>query len=245
MSDSRPRPDPAPGWAQAGSRVEPGGPTAAGLAGLRVRVPVEVTAALDRAVSLGFLGPMGLEDQIDHALGFVLTVEQDRPAGVDHILDLGSGGGLPGLVLAASWPGAQLTLLDSGRRRTEFLAREATRLPGGRRIRVVRGRAEELGHDGRFRERFDLVTARSFGPPAVTAECGAPFVAPGGLLVVSESPASDDSRWDDQGLAELGLSRGPAVRVEDRFGYRFLHKASVTARHYPRRTGLPAKRPLF
>lgn len=201
--------------------------------------------ALERAVSLGFLGPMDLEDQIDHALGFVLTVEQDRPDGVDHILDLGSGGGLPGLVLAACWPAAQLTLLDSGQRRTEFLAREATRLPGDRRVRVVRGRAEELGHDTQFRERFDLVTARSFGPPAVTAECGGPLLSPGGRLVVSESPANDDSRWGDHVLAELGLSKGPAVRVEGRFGYRLLYKESVTAPQYPRRTGLPAKRPLF
>jgi 16S rRNA (guanine527-N7)-methyltransferase len=218
----------------------------ADLAGLRTRVPAEVSAALGRAASLGFLGPAELTEQIDHALGFVLVVEADRPGGPGTALDLGAGGGLPGLVLATCWPNCRFTLLDSGDRRSAFLKQEVSRIPGLEQVRVARGRAEELGRREDLREQFEVVTARSFGAPAVTAECGSPFVVAGGVMVVSEPPdADEDRRWPDEGLARLGLVKSKMVRAAGRFGYQKLHKASETDGRYPRRAGVPAKRPLF
>ena len=106
--------------------------------------------------------------------------------------------------------------------------------------------AEEAGRTGRLRGKFELVTSRSFGGPAVTAECGAPFVSIGGVMVVSEPPDGfEDSRWPVEGLAKVGLLAAARMRFDERFGYQILVKSDSTADRYPRRVGIPAKRPLF
>jgi hypothetical protein len=66
------------------------------------------------------------------------------------------------------------------------------------------------------------------------------------VLVVSEPPdGGGDERWPEQGLAQLELENGGVTRFDDRFGYRILRKIASTADRFPRRTGVPAKRPLF
>lgn len=205
-----------------------------------------MASALDRALGLGFVGPAERSVQIEHALGFVLAVERERPGRPATALDLGSGGGLPGLVLGACWPGCRVTLVDASRRRTDFLRREVADLGWLDHVDVVRGRAEDLGRDTTLRERFEVVAARSFGPPAVTAECGSPFALPGGLMVVSEPPSQKDhERWPEEGLAQLELEDLGALRVDERFGYRVLGKLGTVSDRFPRRSGVPAKRPLF
>lgn len=140
---------------------------------------------LERSQRLGFLGPAPVDAHLAHARGFAVAVE----APPTRFLDLGSGGGVPGLVLAELWPGAQAVLLEAGERRCGFLREAVGRLGLDGRVAVVRQRAEEAGRSPTWRGGFDLVVARSFGPPAVTAECAAPFLRVGGRLVVSEPPA--------------------------------------------------------
>ena len=113
--------------------------------------------------------------------------------------------------------------------------------PGGE---VVLTRAEAYSRTPNVAESFDLVTARSFGPPSVTAECGARFLKVGGLMVVSEPPVETDlERWSDAGLNELGLvSLG---RVRHGAAFQILRKLNPTPNTYPREIGTPAKRPLF
>jgi len=79
----------------------------------------------------------------------------------------------------------------------------------GERVRVIRSRAEVAGHDPALRFQFDLVTARGFGPPAVTAECAAGFLRVDGRLVVSEPPEDRVSRWPSDGLACRSKSAAP------------------------------------
>ncbi len=201
---------------------------------------------LERSVGLGFLGGMAIDEQIDHSLGFCQVAEDYLGRGPNTALDLGTGGGIPGLVLAAVWPGTQLTLFDANHRRTDFLAEEIRVWGVSDRVRVVRGRAEESGRLPSLQERFELVAARSFGSPAVTAECAAPFLEVGGILVVSEPPDGDSSaRWPVEGLKELGLAPIPDGRHRGRFGYQVMAKQVQTPDRFPRRTGIPAKRPLF
>ncbi len=146
---------------------------------------------LERSRELGFLGPGPVDAHIDHARRFAAALEASGP-GRRRALDLGSGGGLPGLVLVSAWPTTDWCLLDANQRRTEFLQR------GGRRAGPRRAGDGACGAGPRSWPRpgapgqFDLVVARSFGRPAVTAECAAGFLAVGGTLVVSEPP--DDPR---------------------------------------------------
>ncbi|MGH9120995.1 MAG: RsmG family class I SAM-dependent methyltransferase, partial [Acidimicrobiales bacterium] len=102
-------------------------------------------------------------------------------------VDLGSGAGLPGLVLACSWPESRWILMDSSTRRTAWLASAVERLGVSARVRVLCARAEVVGR-GELRGSIHHVVARSFGAPAVTAECAAPLLRIGGSLVVAEPP---------------------------------------------------------
>lgn len=211
---------------------------------------------------MGFLGPESIEAQVDHALGFASTVEgfleaADMPL-PSCFLDLGSGGGLPGLLLAHRWGRVKAVLLDSSLRKSEFLEAAVSACGWGERVRVIRSRAEEAARS-ELRGKIDLVVARSFAPPPVTAECAAGFLKVGGLLVVSEPPSaattsmrgSEDlpgsevgaDRWPDAGIALLGLERLGISR--DRFGYAVLRQSSACPDRFPRRVGKPGKRPLW
>ncbi len=209
--------------------------------------------ALQRAQQLGFIGEGPLQDHVAHAAGFAEAAASGHgvPA---RVLDLGSGGGLPGLVLAHLWPTAGIVLLDSMQRRAELLAEAVTACGLHPRVAVIRERAEVAGRDERLRAAFDLVVARSFGPPAVAAECGAPFLQVGGLLVVSEPPSpsvgagqpappQQPERWPATALEQLGLR--PLGRAGGRFGYQLLMQERPCPPRFPRRTGVPAKRPLY
>jgi 16S rRNA (guanine527-N7)-methyltransferase len=200
---------------------------------------------LERSRGLGFLGPGSVRVHVDHAAGFAAGIGP-TPA---QFLDLGSGGGVPGLVLARRWPESRAVLLDARERRCRFL-REAVRdLDLAERVIVVWARAEEAGHRDYLRGAFDLVVARGFGPPAVTAECGAPFLRVGGTLAVSEPPDGDSgappdaSRWAAPGLARLGLAVGWSW--SDGFRYQALEQVEPCPERYARNPGVPAKRPLF
>jgi 16S rRNA (guanine527-N7)-methyltransferase len=199
--------------------------------------------ALEESRARGFLGPIAIETQVEHAKGFSRVWQEVSPTPPDQFLDLGSGGGLPGLVLLEEWqrPGV---LVDSMVKRTLFLE-EALHWEGApSQGRVVNGRTEELSRSSGLEGVFSLVTARSFGPPAVTAECAVRFLRLEGLLIVSEPPADDGvDRWDERGLAKLGLhSEG---RRRKGAAYQILRKVRETPTTYPRGIGVPSKNPLF
>jgi 16S rRNA (guanine527-N7)-methyltransferase len=196
-------------------------------------------AVLEDARSYGFLGPGEAAAHRRHAEGFLALLEgEDLAAAVD----LGSGGGVPGLVLALALPGTRWCLLDAMAKRTAFLRGAVDRLGVADRVEVRTTRAEEAGRDAELRQAADAVVARGFASPAVTAECAAPLLRPGGVLVVSEPPGGAD-RWPAGPLGELGLSvdrrsSGPPALVG-------LRRVGPLPDRYPRRVGVPAKRPLW
>jgi 16S rRNA (guanine527-N7)-methyltransferase len=178
-----------------------------------------------------------------HASGFAQCWEAFQPAPPRALLDLGSGGGLPGLVLLDYWK-CRTVLIDSMGKRSSFL-REALGWPDAPRGgEVIVARAEEAARWPELDDQFDLVTARSFGPPAVTAECAARFLKVGGVLIVSEPPTEGtEERWNVEGLAKLGF----VDRGRTRFGaaYEVLVKEKPTPPEFPRASGTPKKHPLF
>jgi 16S rRNA (guanine527-N7)-methyltransferase len=163
----------------------------------------DVLGALAEARALGFLGPGPLDAHLASAEGF-LTALGPLPPGA-RVLDLGSGGGVPGLILANRLPTMSLVLLDNNRRRTSFLARVVAELGWGSRVEVVRAAAEVAAHDPHHRARFAAVTARSFGPPATTAEVASGFLETGGRLLVAEPPEIEPGRWLNDGVERAGL----------------------------------------
>lgn len=213
--------------------------------------PIQLPPAVERALldilgesrQLGFLGPGPLETQLAHALDLVTVASRFTTA---RALDLGSGGGLPGLVLFGALPHSRGVLLDAQQRRTAFLTRVVADLGWGDRVDVLTGRAEVVGRQAGFRAAFDLVLSRSFGPPATTAECAAPFLEVGGHLVVSEPPdGGAGGRWPEVGLTELGLVMEPFNRTAVDHTFAVLRAERLCPERFPRRDGMPAKRPLW
>ena len=205
----------------------------------------QLTALLLEAQRLGFVGAAPIESHIAHARGFAIVVgSADAP---ERVVDLGSGGGVPSLVVAEVWSTAQFWLVESGRRRAEFLDDAVVQLGWRDRVEVCHDRAEQVARRGDLRASMDVALARGFGPPAVTAECAAPFLRVGGHLVVSEPPTEAPlpvSRWSTSGLAEVGLVQAePDAATEA--NYAVFDQTLLSSDRYPRRTGVPAKRPLF
>jgi len=195
---------------------------------------------LEKARARGLLGPGPIDAHVDHARGLAHLVEP-APA---SFLDLGSGGGVPGLILAEEWPQASAVLLESRQRRCAFLDAAAEQLQLGGRVTVACGRAEDLARDHAFRASVELVVARSFGRPAVTAECAVGFLRPGGRLLVAEPPDTEGDRWPAAGVAALGLTGPERGRAGDVTAAVLTLAAPVDDR-WPRRPGIPAKRPLW
>lgn len=192
---------------------------------------------LEDAQRLGFLGPGSIDPHIHHARAWAAAV------GFARFLDLGSGAGIPGLVLALELPEVDGVLLDGQTRRAAWLRTAVARLGLASRIGVLEGRAEDLAHDPALRESFPAVFARSFGPPAATAECGAGFTAVGGLLTVSEPP-NRQNRWPPGDLGRLGLGMARRI-VHGGSSFVILPKTSGLDDDFPRRRNLPTRSPLW
>ncbi len=197
---------------------------------------------------MGFLGPGPLDPQIRHAQGFAAIARRLSENGAGRLVDLGSGGGLPGLVVATEWPEITVALLEANGRRAAFLRRAVERLELGGRVFVLEERAEVCGREPGSRAAFDGVLARSFGRPAVLAECAAPLLKVGGWLLVSEPPRVEGedrrgTRWPPEPLRQLGLE--PAEVIHEGFEYRTLRQRQTCPERFPRRNGVPAKKPLF
>ncbi len=200
---------------------------------------------LERARARGYLGPGPVRPHLDHARGFAAAATGVLARTPERVVDLGSGGGLPGLVLAAAWPEARVTLVEVGRRRAADLAAAVTELFGtGGRVAVVEARAETLAHRSDQREQAVLVTARSFGAPPLTAEIGAGFLAVGGWLVVSEPPEPDGDRWPGAPLARLGLGL-PVPISQGGAHYIGIPKIGPAPADVPRETRPLVKRPAW
>jgi 16S rRNA (guanine527-N7)-methyltransferase len=146
------------------------------------------------------------------------------------IVDVGSGGGTPGIPLAASLPDRNVTLLEAERRKTEFLQRWTDELPN---LDVVWGRAEEQPL-----ETYGVAVAKALAAPPVAAEWCLPLVAEGGAAVLWVGPTADRE-------AVARAAAKLAGELDDSSeGFFVLRKTGPTPPGFPRRTGMAKKRPL-
>lgn len=146
------------------------------------------------------------------------------------LVDVGSGGGSPGIPLAAVLPGREVTLLEANARKAAFLERIAGGFPN---VRVVRGRAEEQEVDS-----YGVAVARALAPPPVAAEWCLPLVRAGGGVVLYVGPTADI-----EGVARVAslVGGGPPELHE---GVIVIADVLPTPAGFPRRVGAARKRPL-
>ncbi len=169
-----------------------------------------------------------------------------------RIIDVGSGAGFPGLPLKLALPGAEVTLLEANRRKCAFLEHVVSdlQLEG---VMVVNARAEDAARDVEHRQRYELATARGVASLAVLAEYVLPFLQLGGVAVLPKGPDLEHARAeaDDASYAADALGAAPAIiqavghpgkSATDHIIYWL--KVQPTPERYPRRAGVPSKRPL-
>ena len=163
---------------------------------------------------------------VDESLAAVEIVRRfDGP-----IVDVGSGGGAPGIPLAAALPEREMTLLEASGRKCAFLRDIARAFPN---VAVVQGRAEEQETD-----RFGVAVAKALALPPVAAEWCLPLVAPGGAAVLFVGPSAD------AGVVSRVSARLGGGTAEEDPGFLVLPKLEPTPPGFPRRSGLARKRPL-
>ena len=192
-------------------------------------------ALLDRwlAAVVGTPGLTSLRDPtaarrvlLEDALRGVRLAEREH----GPIVDVGSGGGTPGIPLAAALPDREVTLLEAERRKCDFLERWTAELPN---LRVVWGRAEEQPL-----ETYGVAVAKALAEPPVAAEWCLPLVREGGAVVLWVGPTAETERVVAAAARLAGRVEG-APR-----GFAVIRKTGPTPPGFPRRAGMARKRPL-
>jgi 16S rRNA (guanine527-N7)-methyltransferase len=189
------------------------------------------------------------EVRVKHFLDSFSCYRVMRDTPVKKVVDVGTGAGFPGLPLKLLLPDMQLTLVDSVRKKTDFCEHivETLALKG---VEIVRDRAERLGQEESYRETYDWAIARAVAQLSELAEYLLPLVKVGGnMLAMKGSSGPQEAQEAQEALEILGgrlqqldQLHLPGV-VEDRYLI-VIDKIASTPEKYPRRVGIPAKRPL-
>lgn len=177
-----------------------------------------------------------------------LLVEGLFPSGA-RLIDVGTGAGFPGLPLAIARPDMQVTLLDAQGKRCTFLSAVCTDLKLSN-VQIIHERAEVLGREEKHRAQYDLGVARAVAPLNILCEYLLPFVKVGGQAVCWKGPAVLDEQRDGAAAAALlGAQLAPLIEMtaagaQSRHVLAIMTKTEDTPALYPRKNGIPAKRPL-
>lgn len=166
-------------------------------------------------------------------------------AGAQSVMDLGTGGGFPGVPLAIAFPEKEFVLADSLNKRIRIIQEFCDEV-GARNVCAIHGRAEDLGRDEKLREHFDVCVSRAVADLRILAEYCLPFVKAGGaFLAYKGSDCEDEVAAAEHAIQELGGSVDHIARAGSG-DHRIvvIRKIAATPAKYPRRAGLPAKKPL-
>jgi 16S rRNA (guanine527-N7)-methyltransferase len=190
--------------------------------------------------------------QIKHfldSLTLTMACQQSINSMGFRLIDVGTGAGLPGIPLKILWPGIRLVLLDSTAKKAVFLHHLKQKLELDD-VEVVVGRAEGVAHETRYREKFDVVLSRAVASLPTLVELTLPFCSIGGSFIAQKKGDIDPEIGRAGGAISLlggNLREVRRVDLEEFTDKRWLvivDKVSPTSEQYPRRPGIPAKRPL-
>lgn len=179
------------------------------------------------------------------SLSVLLCVRQSR----GRVVDVGAGAGFPGVPLKIVYPGIALCLVESRRKKADFLNHLVCRL-GLSGVDVVVGRAEELAHDKAYREMFDVVVSRAVARLDTLAELALPFCTVGGVFIAQKKgDIGGEVAEAETAIHTLGgrLREVRPVILDELGEERYLvavEKRAGSPLHYPRRPGIPQRRPI-
>ena len=199
---------------------------------------------LERSQKLNFLGNPPIEDHIRNAMGFANVIRgHSRKGQKGRIYDLGSGGGVPALVLIEEFKDWEFVLIERKKKRANFLHDAISLLNASERVEIVCDEAENTARNEKFAFGADFVTARAFGPPSTTAECACRLLKLNAFLIVSEPPINTD-RWGHEKLSLTGLNPLKQIKFGDAT-FQVLNQSHDPSDNLPRRAGVTRKRPLW
>lgn len=186
---------------------------------------------------------------IEHFMDSISLLKLDIIEKYKNIIDVGTGAGFPGLPLKIMVPEIQIVLLDSLRKRTEFLQKvvEDLQLEG---VSIIHGRAEDMGRREEYREKFDIVVSRAVAPLRILLEYCVPFVKLDGYFVSYKGPAAYSEIEEAQNaLKELKVKNLHLEQIDIPYSEKqhnliIIQKASKTPNKYPRSPGKVKKSPL-
>ena len=204
-----------------------------------------VTLLMEASSQFNLTAITGLDGVERRLVASSLEILKHMPSETATLLDVGTGGGIPGMILAIARPDLDVTLLDATLKKVTFLKETAAAL-GLANVTAVHGRAEELAHDPTYRERYAVVTARAVARLATLVELVAPLTAVGGLVILPKGATAHEEI--DEARAAVGSVGGKnprAARSEiDDTLFVLIDKTDPTLERFPRRAGMPNKRPI-
>lgn len=189
------------------------------------------------------------EIYLKHFIDSVLLLNKDNMNENKKIIDVGTGGGFPGLPLKIINDNFEVTLLDSLRKRIDFL-KEVSNVLNLKNVKLIHGRAEDFGQNKEYRENYDICVSRAVAPLNVLSEYCIPFVKVGGYFAAYKSDnISQEITNSDKAIKELGgrIKEIKEISIPGADIIRkivIIEKIETTKAKYPRKAGKPSKDPL-